>query len=113
MTQMRLTHVSDVFSFDWNAEKCSLELRWDIALDLKCVPKIRLCSIQMSGLYVQDFILLPIYCNLIDSTTLNPLRELDRVLVDPLEQMLNHASTGWSIFVLVNQTTFRDTCLQY
>ena len=94
MQQLRLTHASDAFSFDWNIDKGSLEFRWDIALDLKCVPSIRLFSTQIDGFELYDSILIPIYCNLIDSTTLNPLRELDRITGDPLCSVVNQSSTG-------------------
>lgn len=96
MQQIRLTQDSDTFSYSFQ-EKTGynrLELQWDSPLDLTCVPRITLCSIQFDAFWADDYLLVPVYCNLIDSTTFNPLREVFRIKVDPLETIINESCSG-------------------
>lgn len=101
---LRMTSASDVFSYNWDKHRGKLELRWDMGLDLRHIAMVRLSAIQLTGLYVDDYILVPLYCNLIDSTTLNPLREVDRVLVEPESPIVNQSSTGEQILTEPIQT---------
>ena len=111
---IRMTNASDVFSCTWNQDSQKLVLRWDMALDLKCTPIIRLSAIQMAGLYVDEYIFVPLTCNLIDSTTLNPLRELDRIAIAPESPLVSHSSTGEQILTEPKQTNqFRGPLVQH
>ena len=94
MRQIRLTESCDTFSYTWDEQKHKLELRWDTSLDLSCASKVRLCSIQMDGFWSDEYVLVPVCCNFIDSTTFNPLREVQRILIDPLQTVIDDVSTG-------------------
>lgn len=96
--------MSDVFSYSWYQSKRKLEFRWDMGVDLRCFPTVRLNSIQIGGLYVDDYTLVSLQCNLIDSTTLNPFRELDRIVIEPESAIVNHSSTGEQILTVPKQT---------
>ena len=96
MRVIRLTQASDTFSYEWKQHrgKSVLELRWDGPLDLKCAAKIRICSVQIRAFWAHEDLLVPLYCNLIDTSTFNPLREVFRVVVETTSIVINESCSG-------------------
>ena len=92
MRSTYLTSACESFSHEYENNK--LTLTWKINFDFTNVLYIGLLKFQLIGVMSDDYELLPVYCNLIERTSCNPLREIHRVSIDPYVNVINDKVTG-------------------
>ena len=92
MRSTYLTSACESFSYEYENNK--LTLTWKINFDFTNVLYIGLLKFQLIGVMSEDYELLPVYCNLIERTSCNPLREIHRASIDPYVNVINDKVTG-------------------
>ena len=95
MKSLLLTSNCDCFVQKY--ENKSLTLSWKTQFDFTHVLYVGLTKIQIIGVMSEDYELFPVYCNLIERTTCNPLREIHRISVDPYVDVINESTSGKTV----------------
>ena len=85
---------SNCESFTETYENKKLTLSWKTNFDFSKIAFIGLAKLQLVGVISENYLLLPIYCNVIERTTCNPLREIHRLVIDPYVDVINETASG-------------------